>query len=163
MEAIDARYKVGQAFDAVDTEFIRAYAAPNQDVLGSGTTAELAGTQGFSVSRGSGTHTCKIGGTVGHYGGPINYSWKASTKFTRGSGIKAATLHAYARGYGIIGSHGIGLVYSSTPRVTTTSSSYYFNRSGSYSALEVYFTIYVDASCSYSSGSYTVKSPLAWE
>lgn len=156
---IDATYAVGEPFNAVDAEFVRAYATPNDEAFEpSELTVNAASTVSYNASGGSGTKLCKYASTMSHSAGLATGSWSTVVQMSSGSAIQKVKIATHPRSYGVIGKNGVGLTYSADPSYTTTLHSYTFQRSANYSSvLEVYFTIYNDLTCFYSNGSFTVK------
>jgi hypothetical protein len=158
-ETIDSSYKIGQPFDAQDAEFVRAYATPNPEVFDpTEYTVQAASALSFSKSGSQGGNKCAIAGSMSNTGGPFNYKW--STKFTMSSSAKItkSVMHAHVRSYGVFGSSGVGLAYSSDNPVTTSAHSYTYSAAGAYTSAEVYSTMYDDVICYYSGGNFTVTS-----
>jgi hypothetical protein len=113
-QIINGKYKIGEVFSAEDAAFVKKYAERSAS-LG----VQSRKSRSFDLSKSNNKISFRMKGTVWTDIGIINHSFgaKFTTTVTKGTpiSIKNSVTHT---SYGIIGSGGIGKVYSGT--LTTT-------------------------------------------
>lgn len=113
-EEINAKYDIGEPFTPEDAEFVKKYATPANT---NGVSPMKTDT--FYVTGSSGPISGNISGSVTANHGVMTNSWGANftTTVTKGTptSIKNTVSHT---AYGLIGSGGIGKVYSNTLSAT---------------------------------------------
>jgi hypothetical protein len=148
LDIIDSEYVVGQAFSPADTEFIRIYATPAATAFpnyspntASAIFASSTASHSFDQSKTLSGVTGRAKGTASLSGGPLSYRYATTMKVTTSSKATKVKMEVQVRSYGLVGSDGIGITYSTNQSATSKLHSYNFSRSGSYTSLEVYSTI----------------------
>ncbi len=154
-QTINTTYKIGLPFSDEDSEFVRAYAKPanqsnaisllstvNIDNLGSanGVYGRIYGSIFSDIS----TVNCSFGGNL------------TGTATSSTHSISKLTIKVQHTSYGIIGSGGIGLVYSKTISASSSTSPVNFNKSQPYTAAALYCSTTCWLDVKYDSGTLSV-------
>ncbi len=160
-EVLAEKYtEVGQILSKEDATFVRTYLA-GDDQPRIVTRAAAAGTP-VNKSRTVKGHTGKLTGNmkINLAGGlSIDNSYSVSLKATGSSGITRLDVCAHIRAYGVVGSSGLGLVYTEDPCAKPKSGrSYSFAPTKRFSAFAVAGTITSHATFYYKGGSFAVSS-----
>lgn len=180
---IDATYDVGDALSAEDAEFIRITASMTpqmQEAISEYEEEPVAvaaglvswGRQADSVhavpaatsnfkksgSGAGGTGTVSGSHTMNYSDAPWNIHGSWSVKYTASgsSAVNKITAKEHVRMYGLVGSSGLGVVYSADPSGTVSGRVNNFSRSASFTAYGTYWTMSYDATFYTSKGSFNV-------
>ncbi|MGN6407366.1 MAG: hypothetical protein ACTHMH_03390, partial [Curtobacterium sp.] len=150
LAAIGDRYDVGEELSA-DDAFIKAHALSTADTSTTrGTAANCfrkSGASGAGVV--DGCHGSVIGAS-------LTVRWQTGYTATGNSSVTKIKAAERIRAYGLAGSGGVGLVYSSNPSSTVNGRTNRFSRSGSFTALAAYVTVQYDATFFTRNGSFNV-------
>lgn len=153
---IDRDYDIGEVFSLKDQTFVQMYAEP---VVSSPITAFAS--KKVSGSRTVSGMTVKINGTLKHdINNILNQSFGASnlkTRTTKGySKIRSIKTTVRHTAYGLIGSGGIGKVYSGS--LSTSGKNSTLNGTKRYTAVVAYANTEASAVVNYSGGTFTVNA-----
>lgn len=160
-ESLAEKYtEVGQILSKEDAAFVQTYLV-SKDQSRIAARAAAAGTP-VNKSRTVNGHTGKLTGNMklNLAGGlSIDNSYSVSLKATGSSGITRLDVCAHIRAYGVVGSSGLGLVYTEDPCAKPKSGrSYSFAPTKRFSAFAVAGTITSHATFYYKGGSFAVSS-----
>lgn len=154
-ERIDQQYAVGEELSLKDQTFIEMYA---KKPTTSGIT--LFASKSISGSTTKDGVTVSVKGTINHdINNLVNQNFSATnvkTSTTKGASkvtsIKTVVHHT---AFGLIGSGGVGKVYSGS--LSTTGKNSTLNGTKYYTAVVAYATTWCDATVKYDGGSFTVN------
>ncbi|MCY7781649.1 MULTISPECIES: hypothetical protein [unclassified Bacillus (in: firmicutes)] len=154
-QRIDQEYEIGEAFSEKDQVFIQMYAKPVNDGMFS-----IAMSKYISGSKSANGVTVKVSGTIkDDIQNLINQSFGASnlkTSTTAGSSkvtsVKTAVHH---NAYGLVGSGGIGKVYSGS--LTTSGKNTTLTGTKRYTAVVAYATTWCSVTVNHTGGTFTIN------
>ncbi|MEJ8548828.1 hypothetical protein [Brevibacillus borstelensis] len=158
-EQINSKYEIGQPFSKEDADFVKKYATPVN--IKENSISPLS-SETFDVSRYDSNNTVggRMKGSVSASIGVItnSYSGDFTTTVLKGSvsSIKNELSHT---AYGLIGSGGVGKVYSNTLSTTCKSSPCTLDEGENYSASVAYAYTSAKATLTYSNGSLGIVWP----
>ncbi|MCY9374792.1 hypothetical protein MOF34_06490 [Bacillus sp. T17B1] len=155
IQRIDQEYEIGEAFSEKDQVFIQMYAKPVNDGMFS-----IAMSKYISGSKSANGVTVKVSGTIkDDIQNLINQSFGASnlkTSTTAGSSkvtsVKTAVHH---NAYGLVGSGGIGKVYSGS--LTTSGKNTTLTGTKRYTAVVAYATTWCSVTVNHTGGTFTIN------
>ncbi|SMO86562.1 hypothetical protein [Melghirimyces algeriensis] len=156
MDEIDRKYKVGEMLSKEDAEFVKEHANGRSGGIG------ILKTNHFKRSGGiSGLRVSLRGSvTANHYLATNTWGVNYTAKKTSGAKkLKKIYMYGKHTAYGIIGSGGIGKVYSNTLDVTCKRSSCKNAQTDKYSASVAYAHTTANAKFYYSGGSFNLTAP----
>lgn len=151
---IDQQYKIGQKFSLKDQTFVEMYAKP----VKSGIVSPLS-IKSISGSKTVSGVTVKVSGTISeNIQNIINQSFGANltTSTTAGaSKVSSVQTVVYHDAYGLVGSGGIGKVYSGT--LSTSGKNTTLSGTKNYTAIVVYASTWCTVTVQSSGGTFTVN------
>ncbi|MFS2030999.1 MULTISPECIES: hypothetical protein [unclassified Curtobacterium] len=151
LAVIGDEYEVGEELSAEDAAFVKAHAMSTADSSATRGTASncfrKSGASGAGVV--DGCHGSVIGAS-------LTVRWQTGYTATGNSSVTKIKAAEHIRAYGLVGSSGVGLVYSSNPSSTVNGRTNTFSRSGSFTALAAYVTVQYDATFYKRNGSFNV-------
>jgi|SRR5699024_7975933 len=154
---IDERYDMEEEFSKKDQAFIEMYAKPvEEDGSHNITPFKSENVSGSKTVNGI---TVKVNGTVNiNVQGIINQSFGASNLKTRttagGSKVKSVTTKVNHNAYGLVGSGGVGKVYSGS--ITGTGKNHTLNTTKKYTGNVAYGKTWTETTVNYNGGTFTV-------
>jgi|GEM_PF-4848556 len=149
---IGEKYDVGDRLSPSDAAFVKAHAMPAEGAIATrGTSANCfrkSGASGAGVV--DGCHGSVVGSS-------LTIRWQTGYTATGNSSVTKIKAAERIRAYGLVGSGGVGLVYSANPSATVNGRTNKFSRSGSFTALAAYVTVQYDATFYTRTGSFNVS------
>lgn len=157
-ERIDQEYDIGEEFSLKDQTFVEMYATPipqNDDLIITPLASKyVSGTRtvnGITVTV-SGTIKDDIQNVINQSFGASNLRTRTTAGSSKVSSIKTTVHH---NAYGLVGSGGIGKVYSGT--LSTTGKNSTLNGTKRYTAVVAYASTWATATVKHSGGTFTVN------
>ncbi|MDN3451801.1 hypothetical protein QMA09_16550 [Planococcus sp. APC 3906] len=152
---IDTQYKIGEAFSLKDQTFVELYA---KKATPEGIT--LFASKTISGSRTSNGITVTVNGTIkDDIQNIINHSFGASnlkTSTTAGSSkVTSVKTVVYHNAYGLVGSGGVGKVYSGS--ISTSGKNTILTATKNYTAVVAYASTWCTVTVNHTGGTFTVN------
>ncbi|OMI25666.1 hypothetical protein BTA31_17765 [Bacillus haynesii] len=154
-ERIDREYNIGEEFSLKDQAFVEMYASPAnpEDV-------NILATKYISGSKTSNGVTVKVSGNIkDDIQNLINQSFGASnlkTSTTAGaSKVTSVKTEVFHNAYGLVGSGGVGKVYSGS--ISTSGKNTTLSATKRYSAVVVYASTWCTVTVNHKGGTFTVN------
>jgi hypothetical protein len=165
---IESTYQVGELLSPADAEFVRIVAAEAPAMADATEEATQSSevpaayiqpvdSMNFNKSGSLSSATGNVRGSeTMNYNGIVSGTWSASFVASGNSSVKKVTAVEHVRMYGLIGTSGIGVVYSADPSSTVSGTVNNFSRSASFTALAAYYTMDYDGTFYTSNSSFNV-------
>lgn len=153
-QRIDEEYDIGEEFSLKDQTFIKMYAKPVDSKVSVLKSKKISGskTQNGVTVKVSGTIKDDIQNVINQSFGASNLKTSTTKGASKVSSVKTTVHH---NAYGLVGSGGIGKVYSGT--LSTSGKNSTLNGTKRYTAVVAYASTWATATVKHSGGTFTVN------